>query len=155
MKRCPHCGEVKPEKEFYRNKRTYLSPWCRVCEKERRKDYYYRNRESILDRQRHYRRENPERVKEINRRCERKAREEALKHYGGNPPICACCGEETKEFLAIDHIDGKGGEHRRQKGVAGNFFRWLRKNDYPAGFQVLCHNCNLAKGFYGKCPHQQ
>lgn len=31
---------------------------------------------------------------------------------------------------------------------------WLRRNNYPNGFQVLCHNCNMAKGFYGKCPHQ-
>lgn len=35
------------------------------------------------------------------------------------------------------------------------FREWQRKNNYPKGFQVLCHNCNLAKGFYGKCPHQK
>jgi hypothetical protein len=26
-------------------------------------------------------------------------------------------------------------------------------NEFPDGFQVLCHNCNLAKGYYGECPH--
>lgn len=30
---------------------------------------------------------------------------------------------------------------------------WLKKNDYPKGFQILCHNCNMSKGFYGYCPH--
>lgn len=23
-----------------------------------------------------------------------------------------------------------------------------------AGGKLLCHNCNCAKGFYGKCPHE-
>ncbi len=33
-------------------------------------------------------------------------------------------------------------------------YSWLKKQGYPPGFQVLCHNCNLAKGYYGACPHQ-
>jgi len=32
---------------------------------------------------------------------------------------------------------------------------WLKRNYFPTGFQLLCHNCNLAKGFYGKCPHDE
>jgi len=31
---------------------------------------------------------------------------------------------------------------------------WLRKYNYPKGFQVLCHNCNMAKRF-GVCPHKE
>jgi hypothetical protein len=23
------------------------------------------------------------------------------------------------------------------------------------GYRVLCHNCNLARGFYGYCPHEK
>lgn len=30
--------------------------------------------------------------------------------------------------------------------------RWLEANGYPAGFQVLCANCNMAKQS-GGCPH--
>jgi hypothetical protein len=27
---------------------------------------------------------------------------------------------------------------------------------YPKDrYQLLCHNCNMAKGFYGLCPHQE
>ena len=33
-------------------------------------------------------------------------------------------------------------------------YRWLIKHKFPPGIQVLCHNCNLAKGYYGACPHQ-
>lgn len=32
---------------------------------------------------------------------------------------------------------------------------WLKTNGYPDGFQTLCHNCNMAKGFYGICPHKE
>lgn len=61
------------------------------------------------------------------------------------------------EFLAIDHEDGGGNEHRRQitGGRAGDaMVRWLILNDFPPGFRVLCHNCNQAIGYYGYCPHE-
>jgi hypothetical protein len=79
-------------------------------------------------------------------------RMEALMAYSGKVPKCACCGEKENKFLSIDHINGGGSKHRKSIGH-GHFFRWLKVNNFPKGFQVLCHNCNLAKGFYGKCPH--
>lgn len=33
--------------------------------------------------------------------------------------------------------------------------QWCRRNGYPKGFRVLCHNCNMAIGFYGYCPHSR
>jgi hypothetical protein len=75
----------------------------------------------------------------------------ALRHYGGEHPACKCCGEDKYQFLAFDHINGRGKEHLRR---VSNIALWLVRNDFPAGFQILCHNCNLAKGFYGRCPHQ-
>jgi hypothetical protein len=32
VKRCPHCGQVKPAAEFYRRRRTRLSSYCRSCQ---------------------------------------------------------------------------------------------------------------------------
>jgi hypothetical protein len=76
-----------------------------------------------------------------------------INHYGGK---CVCCGENNIEFLAIDHIDGGGNKHRNELGGGGSrFYLWARKNNYPEGYQVLCHNCNMAKGFYGECPHER
>lgn len=79
----------------------------------------------------------------------RQRRQEVLAAYGGK---CTCCGESTPEFLVIDHINNDGAAHRKEIG-ARNIYIWLRREGYPEGFQVLCHNCNIAKEFYGACPH--
>lgn len=92
------------------------------------------------------------------RTTDQKRRMMALIHYGGETPACACCGEKTIQFLSIDHIRGGGKQHLLEIGkgkIAGNrLYKWLYKNDYPSGFQVLCYNCNLSRGFYGICPHE-
>jgi hypothetical protein len=89
---------------------------------------------------------------ETNLVANRQYRTDALVAYGNK---CACCGEVTTEFLGIDHIDGGGVQHRKELALQGtHLYLWLKKEGYPEGFQVLCHNCNLAKGFYGVCPHQ-
>jgi NAD-dependent SIR2 family protein deacetylase len=33
LKRCPRCGKVKPAGEFYRRRRTQLSPYCQSCQR--------------------------------------------------------------------------------------------------------------------------
>lgn len=78
-------------------------------------------------------------------------RKRVFSHYG---TACACCGESTDEFLCIDHINGGGSAHRRSIGKS-NIYRWLEVNNFPEGFQILCWNCNSAKGLYGICPHQK
>jgi hypothetical protein len=82
-----------------------------------------------------------------------KNREITLRHYGGK---CVCCGEDELYFLAIDHIDGDGNTHRKKiKKWGSGFFGWLVKNNFPEGFQILCHNCNMGKHLNGGvCPHK-
>ncbi len=88
--------------------------------------------------------------KDTRRRQDR--REAVLSHYGGR---CVCCGEDEQCFLAIDHTDGEGNTHRKEINKYGStFFKWLIDNDFPEGFQILCHNCNMGKHLNGgKCPH--
>lgn len=81
----------------------------------------------------------------------RKLRDEVIAAYGG--PRCVCCGETTPEFLQLDHTNNDGGEHRKAVGTGARLYVWLRKHGFPPGFQVLCANCNYAKGQYGRCPH--
>jgi len=106
------------------------------------KEYYYQNRERILAQ---------------NKKSAQKLRLEVLLHYGGDPPKCSCCDEPHVEFLSIDHINGDGTKHRREIGVGGggSFYYWLKRNNYPEGFRVLCHNCNASFGLYGHCPHEK
>jgi hypothetical protein len=78
---------------------------------------------------------------------------QVLEHYGNK---CFCCGERRVEFLAIDHINGGGKRHRKAiKKDGHSFYQWLKVNGFPDGFRTLCHNCNLALGFYGYCPHEK
>jgi len=60
---------------------------------------------------------------------------------------CRWCGQGDQDVLTIDHIDNDGANHRRQLGIGCGklIYRYLIKNDYPPGFQVLCFNCNNKK----------
>jgi hypothetical protein len=91
------------------------------------------------------------------RKLRQKLKHDVLVYYSGGLPTCSCCGEKHEEFLSIDHINGDGADHRRMIGGRGkNTYRWLVNNNFPPGFQVLCMNCNFAKGHaYGGCPHKK
>jgi len=81
----------------------------------------------------------------------------AFQHYGGYQ--CACCGEQQFAFLSLDHINGDGNASRLQllgKKTRGghHMYRRLRKLGFPAGFQVLCMNCQVGRRDNGGvCPH--
>lgn len=95
----------------------------------------------------------PTKIAAASRRYQQKIRKEVLNHYGH---ACACCGESRYEFLAIDHINGGGVRHKKEVlgAVHKSLAIWLRANNYPPGFRLLCHNCNSSLGWYGYCPHE-
>jgi hypothetical protein len=101
---------------------------------------------------REWRDRDPERAKTYQRDWHRQRRETVLEHYGGR---CACCGEDSYEFLALDHANGGGEQHRAEVGQGSNMIAWIIDNDFPEGFRILCHNCNQAIGYYGACPHER
>ena len=81
---------------------------------------------------------------------------DVLSFYSKGRPHCSCYDESRLEFLAIDHINGRGRAERGRLGLYGDrLYRWLRAQGYPDGYRVLCHNCNGALGFYGYCPHER
>lgn len=85
----------------------------------------------------------------------KKLRFDALTAYSVGGLKCACCGENNIEFLAIDHINGGGNQHKKVIGKNKRFYLWLKENNYPEGFRILCHNCNMSFGLYGYCPHEK
>lgn len=180
---CTLCDRAKPLAEFHpdKSKKSGYRSRCRECQNAKssewgknnlarkrvyRRQYYQANIERIRQRSKEWADKNRERQRananawaannreKTNRKHHLRRlrlREAAIEAYGGR---CACCGETQFRFLAIDHINGGGS--RQRKAIPGHDMgAWLKKNSYPFGFQVLCHNCNQAKGLYGACPHQQ
>jgi len=86
-----------------------------------------------------------------------KIKHEVLLHYSNGELKCACCGESNYFFMTIDHIMGRGKTDREagQKRSGWRLCVNLKMRGYPDGYQVLCYNCNLAKGHYGSCPHER
>lgn len=87
-------------------------------------------------------------VNKSKRAINEQVRIEALIHYGGK---CACCGFDDlnkkichMSFLHFDHINGGGRTHANSVKSSRWLSRWLKRNNYPAGFRVLCAPCNIA-----------
>lgn len=145
--RCKECDSKwwQVNKDKYKEKRSkYKRKWrtknIKIIQVKEH-DYYLRKKERFTLYQKEY---------------TKKLKLMAIQYYSGGTMRCTCCPKETInpiEFLSIDHIGGGGNQHRKK--VGGNMYRWLKANNYPDGFQVLCFNCNLAEGFYGKCPHKK
>lgn len=120
---------------------------------EKSHEWYVNNKEKANDYRRKWATDNRNKVRGYQKKFRLSVRIEAFSHYGGEK--CACCGETQFEFLTIDHMEGNGNKHRKNINIRGghNFYSWLRQNNWPPGYQVLCFNCNQAKGFFGRCPH--
>ena len=118
---CPSCGTTKSKGEFGPDKTRSdgLQTYCKECQSRRGW------RDNI------------------------KLREDAFKAYGG--ARCINCGEDYIHVLVLDHIDSDGNRERAELkekfGVTpGNgFYRYLKRQKWPIGYQVLCHNCNFLK----------
>ena len=169
----------RAEAQYYRacNKEKVKQIKRRHYEKNRekilsqQKEYYQKNKDVILERERRRKEKNKEHLK-ITRKhyyqthkdeylvrgaqYRQRLKVEVFSYYSNGTIECRCCGENKIEFLTINHIFGNGREHRRKLGRGGTtLYRWLRKNDFPNGFEVLCYNCNCALGHCGYCPHDK
>jgi hypothetical protein len=140
-KYCPRCESTLPSDRFgdAKDRGDGKVAYCKSCTSAYRKDRDDVSRRSqfLTDTQKYI----------------RKAKLEVMTHYCDGEPHCVCCGESNFEFLSFDHINGGGRKHREEiKSYQMPY--WLKKNGYPEGFRVLCHNCNQSYGMWGYCPHQ-
>jgi hypothetical protein len=154
LKTCTKCATEQPPSNFYKHG-AGLRSQCKSCVDARNRERYF----TVLSKDPEFMERNRVRGREWHRanlaknrvRIAENHKAERLRcinHYG---PGCACCGEMTYEFLAVDHING-GGEKQRRLGIS-KICRWLISNNFPGGYRILCHNCNQALGFHGHCPH--
>jgi len=146
MKSCRDCKQIKPLTDFYRgvggrSRQLQYSSYCKECAGVRT-DAWNASHPEAAKESKHRR----------NNRYTAKLKRETIGIYGGK---CFCCEELEISFLSIDHVDGGGNQHRKLiTGYGSSFYKWLRRNNYPKGFQVLCMNCQFGKRINGTCPHK-
>ena len=173
---CSKCGKTKTINDFQKKGVDY---WCRDCRKVYAIRLYHKKRanlsnEELLslrdktnDRQKDGRdkrmslmsnaalKEYKDKVNLGNKERRDSVRHAVYMAYGGYK--CACCGEQESKFLSIDHINNDGARHKRESNIrAGEqMYRWLIRNGFPGGFQILCMNCQWGKrNNHGICPHK-
>jgi len=77
----------------------------------------------------------------------------ALSHYSKGRPRCAYCGIDDIDVLCIDRIAGGDKRYWEQRKAQGELLftaDWLKENEYPEGYQILCYNCNHRKTIRNK-----
>jgi hypothetical protein len=73
------------------------------------------------------------------------AKIQVLSHYSPNE-ILGCshegCGVSDLDMLTLDHLNNDGAEHRDTHKISGgsSTYSYIKKNDYPDGYQTLCWN---------------
>lgn len=150
MALCKDCGSAleigKNWLECMKKGRFYL---CKSCKSKRNKEY---------------RKSHGARLNQAHIDYRIKLKLEVLTHYSTESyPICANPYHlhlpndpmlTDIDCLEIDHINGNGNKERKE--VTGHltggesFYLWLKRNNYPKGYQVLCANCNLKKRIRNK-----
>lgn len=145
FKKCPSCKKYKLLKDYIKTKLTStgLGTNCKKCHNIYTLKFHHKNRLYKIKKMKNY--------------CQR-IKEKAILGYGDK---CKCCGESQMEFLTLDHIKGNGAKHRlklfgRNGRLSGGYkmHRWVINNNFPKMIQVLCYNCNCAKGVNKYCPHE-
>lgn len=174
---CSMCKKTKTVSDFPESRVDYR---CRQCIRECAIERYHKQRkllddgglvdlkEKVNDRQNKNRliklksmtKEELEEFRTVNNKKNLEKRNEVrdivYNAYGGYK--CACCGESTKAFLSLDHINNDGAKHKREAKLktGEQMHRWIIRNNFPKMFQVLCMNCNWGKRMNnGICPHKE
>jgi hypothetical protein len=146
----PKRKRVRTEKDKKRQKEYYEKN--KVVLKEKMNVYYLNNRDGFLERRREYREKNRIALNKELRDYHSRNKATCLTFYSPDEiPKCSAdgCPVTDIDMLTIDHINNDGADHRR--GIHGGnkaghgTYRWLIKNDFPPGFQVLCFNHNFKK----------
>jgi len=140
--------------------------------KERKKEYQNRPEVKIKAQENRLKPKIKANRKEYGEKRRIKLKKEICLHYSkihsnSDVPCCRCCGLNTHiDFLSLDHIAGRKEMDDEPELVKLGYSsklkteplqNWIKNNNFPEGFQILCYNCNFAKGHSkdNKCPHER
>jgi hypothetical protein len=123
------CKKCNNEGEFYKGRMV-----CKKCIQRYQHEWVISHKKQSL---------------ELGRRYNAIRRQKVLDAYGRK---CACCGETEEQFLTLEHKRGDGNKDRREHGT-GYMYQIALKKINKDKYEILCYNCNNARGRYGQCPH--
>ena len=164
MKKCDICKQELSLELFGKNRRNKngLHTTCKSCKKILDKKYrennvfkvkntkhlhYLKNKDHVIKRVNDYISNNRIKHNEWATIARQRLKSEVFSYYGKGQIKCNCCEEKELHLLTIDHINGGGNKHREQEGIKTGYstYSWLKKNNFPEEFQVLCWNCQYIK----------
>lgn len=164
MKLCGACKIEFPLEMFGKHSRNPdgLQYCCRRCKsesdrisrlknldniKQHKKEYYLENKNHIIEKVNQYISVNRNKHNQWTTQSKLNLKTKVFNHYCNNEIKCENCEQLELELLTIDHIHGNGNQHRKEVGINTGYstYSWLKKNNYPEGFQVLCWNCQYRK----------
>lgn len=148
QKRC--CSKECKTIWFGKSRKKENPVWTPEYEKEYQKQYRKNTTEKRRAYNRAWREQNRDKCIEDKRIERQRLKTEVLSRYSNGEIICKNCGFKDERALQLDHIFNNGAEERREifgdRTCAGTtFYRWIRQQNYPDGYQVLCANCNIIK----------
>jgi hypothetical protein len=152
-KTCTLCHKMKRAEEFSPSPKGLLGrdAYCKQCRRER-----YQNSPEMRARNKlataTYRKKHREKLAKKNKERYKKLKADLIRLYGSQ---CACCGETSVEFLALDHVHRDGTFHRAFENPKSLYARLVKENRRLSEYRLLCHNCTCSLGFYGYCPHEE
>jgi len=138
MKRCPRCGEEKPESEFHKNQ-----SYCKKCQLEYFREFRKKPKQRIRYRNH---------VKNFYR-----AKKRELINFMGNE--CAMCGLTPQDVqgclgvFVVDEIEPLG-KKKKFNTLSKERLRRAKQLFMEGKLQLLCQNCSAIKSWknndYGK-----
>lgn len=154
--------ENKQRREYYKNHKEDEKQKSKDYRKKHpeqqkkwnknRKNRYWDNRDEEIKRNKRWKELNPDEQRAYHKKHRDKLKMDVIIHYSNGTMACANpYNQHDKPYtdiraLSIDHIEGGGCKHRLSLNLkSSGFYRWLRKNNYPSGYQVLCMNCQFIK----------
>lgn len=130
---------LQKKREYYHNHKDYFRQYWR----EHRESKIANQKRYMARYQVEYQEEYRKKMRDYQKDYGKRRKILVLSQYSNGEPTCAICGEKRITCLTIDHINGGGRAHRKSiaKRTGTPFYSWLRDNNYPEGYRVLCMNC--------------
>jgi len=137
-------NQTSKAKELRRNYYFKNKPIIQTKKAVRHRKYYYNNLNAIRLKHRQYYYKNKDYLRRYQKELRIKNKYDVIFHYTNGKMCCQACGYNVFAVLTIDHLFGNGSKHRRAINSI-SIWQWIKRNNYPKAYQVLCYNCNMLK----------